>query len=92
MFLALFPRAPVDLHLFLGYWHVKTWASNGLVATGVWFVEQLVLAVLTSVTGVGVGIAFWAHVGGFASGVLAGLAVNRLAFAYQSDTIVRRDF
>ena len=60
MFLAVFPRAPVDLHLFIGSWHAKTWQSTGIVATGVWFLEQLTLALVTSVTGA-YAIAFWAH-------------------------------
>jgi membrane associated rhomboid family serine protease len=51
MFLALFPRAPVDLHAYVLSWHVRTWHSTGLVATGVWFGEQVVLAVLSSATG-----------------------------------------
>lgn len=58
MYLALFPRAQVDLHAYLGYWHVRTWRSTGLVATGVWFIEQLVLALLSSAAGAVSGIAF----------------------------------
>jgi membrane associated rhomboid family serine protease len=82
MFLALYPRAEVDLHAYLGYWHIKTWHTTGLVATGVWFGEQLLLAILTSATGGGGGIAFWAHVGGFVCGVVAGIAAGRLALGY----------
>jgi membrane associated rhomboid family serine protease len=83
MFLAVFPRAPVDLHAYLGYWHIKTWHSTGVVATGVWFFEQLLLAVLVSATGVDMGIAFWGHVGGFLCGVVAGFAASRLTFGYR---------
>jgi rhomboid family protein len=79
MFLAIFPRAPVDLHLYLGWAHVKTWRSSGLVATGVWFFEQLALALITSAARGGGGIAFWAHVGGFLAGVALGFLANRLA-------------
>ena len=82
MFLALYPRAEVDLHAYLGYWHVRTWHTTGLVATGVWFADQLLLAILTSSTGVGGGIAFWAHVGGFVCGIIAGVAAGRLAVGY----------
>lgn len=82
MFLALFPRAPVDLHAYLLYWHVATWRSTGLVATGVWFVEQLALAMFSSATGLAMGIAFWAHVGGFASGVVLGFLAGRLTIGH----------
>jgi membrane associated rhomboid family serine protease len=82
MFLVLYPRAEVDLHAYLGYWHIKTWHTTGLVATGVWFGEQLLLAVLTSALGTSGGIAFWAHVGGFVCGVVAGTAAGRLALGY----------
>ena len=77
MFLLLFPRNAVDLHLFIASWHAKTWQSTGLVATGIWFVEQLVLALLTSATGAH-RIAFWAHVGGFLGGIPLGFLANRL--------------
>jgi membrane associated rhomboid family serine protease len=80
MFLALFPRAPVDLHAYLGYWHVRTWRSTGLVATGVWFIEQFALALISSATGLGLGIAFLAHVGGFVSGVILGSVASRVNF------------
>ena len=80
MFLALFPQAPVDLHAYVGYWHVRTWRSTGLVATGVWFIEQFALALLSSVTGLGLGIAFWAHVGGFLCGVVLGFIAGRVNF------------
>jgi membrane associated rhomboid family serine protease len=82
MYLALFPRAQVDLHAYLGYWHLKTWRSTGFVATGVWFVEQLALALLSSAAGVAPGIAFWAHVGGFLCGVALGFLAGHLTIGY----------
>jgi len=78
MFLALFPNAPVDLHAYFFYWRVRTWRSTGLMATGIWFAEQVVLGLLNSTLGVFPGIAFWAHVGGLVCGVVLGVLAGRL--------------
>jgi membrane associated rhomboid family serine protease len=80
MYLALLPNAPVDLEVFVLsiIEPVKTIRSTGVVATGLWFVEQLVLALLTAATGLFIGIAFWAHVGGFVAGVALGVLLGRI--------------
>ena len=77
MFFAMFPQAPVNLELYLGWAHIKTWRSTGFAATGVWFVEQLALGLISSASGA-TGIAFWAHVGGFLAGVGLGVIGVRL--------------
>jgi len=76
IYLVLFPRDRFDLHLYLGWWKVKTIESDARVAVSVWIAEQFVLAVITAF-GSWSSIAFWAHVGGFAAG--AGLGFVYLA-------------
>ena len=74
MYFVLFPRSPFDLALYLGWWRVKTFNAMTRGAVGTWIGEQFVLGLITSITR-SVGIAFWAHVGGFISGlILAALA------------------
>ena len=61
----LFPHARVDMLFFLGFF-VPRIPVSAIFMLGYWFVLQLVSG---SVGGLGEGgVAFWAHVGGFAAG------------------------
>jgi len=67
----LFPKDRFELHLYLGWWKVKTIDATTRSAVGAWIGEQAVLALLTQVTQFS-SVAFWAHVGGFAAGAAIG--------------------
>ena len=67
-YIVLYPRVHVHMLIFLGV-YIKTWAVPAFWMIGYWLILQL-LATLSSVTGGGNGVAFFAHVGGFASGAL----------------------
>ena len=84
VYLVFFPKTPTDLTFFLLRWEVKTLHVTAVGAVGAWFGEQLLLAVITAVTGLDefVGVAFWAHVGGVVAGVV--LAVGLVALGYLS--------
>jgi len=64
----LFPRARVNTLLFLGF-YITTISVPAVFMLGYWFVIQLLqgLPALGSAEG---GVAFWAHIGGFLSGLL----------------------
>lgn len=69
-----FPQAYVRVLLFLGIF-VTTTRVTAILFVGVWALSQFLngiaaLGVQTAQTG---GVAYWAHIGGFAFGVLAGL-------------------
>ena len=68
----LFPRDRFYLHLYLGYWKVKTIETTTRSAVGAWIGEQFLFGLLTSVSSFS-SEAFWAHIGGFGMGVAAGL-------------------
>jgi len=57
-----------------GLWGLPLWTHNPLMFLGLWFLLQLVSGVgsqLAATTGEAVGgIAFWAHIGGFAVGAI----------------------
>ena len=53
--------------------YTRTFYLPGWVILPVWFVLELVAAL----TGTQDGVAYWAHVGGFVAGALAGLAFRR---------------
>ena len=88
MYFVLFPRSPFDLVLYFGWWRVKTFNALTRGAVGTWIGEQLVLGLITSVTH-SIGIAFWAHVGGFLSGFLIASLVALRASKEEQDTILR---
>jgi membrane associated rhomboid family serine protease len=63
----LYPRAPVRVLLFLGFFFTSL-VVPAVAMLGFWFLLQL-LGGLPALRGGGGGVAFWAHVGGFAAGV-----------------------
>jgi len=71
LYLVMYPMDRFDLHLYLGWWRVKTIESDARVAVSVWIAEQFVLGVIAAF-GVLSTVAFWAHVGGFATGAALG--------------------
>ena len=72
-YLVLYPRARVHNLVFLGFW-ITTVRLQAWVMLGYWFLLQLFGGFIQQVGGGGT--AFWAHVGGFATGIAAGLLVR----------------
>ncbi len=62
----LYPKARVHMLIFLGFF-VTTAAVPAVLMLGYWIIVQLLGGVFTP-TGGG-GVAFWAHIGGFAAGL-----------------------
>ncbi|MBW8773440.1 MAG: rhomboid family intramembrane serine protease [Gemmatimonadetes bacterium] len=80
-YLVLYPRARVHNLVFLGFW-ITTLRLQAWVMLGYWFLLQLFGGFVQQVGGGGT--AFWAHVGGFATGLLVGaLARGRIQRAAQ---------
>lgn len=65
-YMRLYPRAPVHLLIVLGF-YIDRIIVPAFFMLGYWFILQLLSGTLAP--GVG-GVAFWAHVGGFAAGWL----------------------
>jgi len=61
----LFPRAPVHMLVFLGFFLTRV-VVPAFVMLGYWFVLQILGGLVPGEAGV----AFWAHIGGFLSGVV----------------------
>ena len=64
----LFPRVPVHMLVFIGFYFTRVVVPAWLML-GYWFLIQ-VLGGLPSLSSDVGGVAFWAHVGGFVAGVL----------------------
>jgi membrane associated rhomboid family serine protease len=64
----LYPRVPVHMLVFLGFFFTRIVVPAYLLL-GYWFLLQI-LGGIPTVGGPGVGVAFWAHVGGFVAGVV----------------------
>jgi len=72
-----FPRSEIKFITFIGILPVFLRLPAGFYIM-IWFVFQLLYAILTLGAGVSAGIAFWAHVGGFITGLaLAPRLVDR---------------
>ena len=67
-YILLYPRVHVHLLLILGF-YVTTIAVPAVFMLGYWFVLQL-LGGFSTLNATGGGVAFWAHVGGFAAGAI----------------------
>lgn len=67
----LFPRAPVHMLVFFGFF-VTRLIVPAYFMLGYWFLLQLVSAIPTTSNAAG-GVAFWAHIGGFATGIILAL-------------------
>jgi membrane associated rhomboid family serine protease len=67
-YVLLYPRVHVHLLVVLGF-YVTTVAVPAFVMLGYWFLLQL-LGGFGTLGRTGGGVAFWAHVGGFAAGLL----------------------
>jgi membrane associated rhomboid family serine protease len=85
----LYPRAPVEMLIILGF-YIDRIVVPAVLMLGYWFLLQL-LGGLPSLGGEGGGVAFFAHIGGFLAGVLLifvfrspkRLAAHRRAFGSQ---------
>ena len=80
MYLVIFPRARMDLKVYVLQFHVRTFSTSSVGAVGAWIGEQILLGVFGSATRVSFGVAFWAHVGGVLAGIGLGLALTRSGF------------
>jgi len=74
-YLLLYPRARVLTVIFFGFFVRLIWIPAVWVL-GLWIVLQVINTLPSINRGVG-GVAFFAHIGGFAAGVLAALPVVR---------------
>ena len=63
----LYPRAPVEMLVVLGF-YVSRATVPAVVMLGYWFLLQILGGVPT-LQGEGGGVAFWAHIGGFLAGI-----------------------
>ena len=61
------------------FFFIQIMALPALVVLGLWFVLQFFSGALTLAASVSGGVAFWAHVGGFAFGALAMLLAGARA-------------
>lgn len=71
-YFVLFPRSLFDLEIYLGRFKVKTMQTRTHVAVSAWIGEQVLLGLLSSYVHFS-SVAFWAHVGGFAGGIVFAL-------------------
>lgn len=79
-YLVMFPRARVRVLLVLGFF-ITTTRVSAVAFLGVWALTQLLngVASLSVQTAQTAGVAYWAHIGGFAFGFIVGLLFRERA-------------
>lgn len=87
-YVVLYPRVPVTLLVFLGFF-VTTLQVPAYLMLGYWFALQL-LGGLPQMGGAEGGVAFWAHVGGFVAGALLIFAFRDKGLVEEHRRILRR--
>lgn len=80
-YVLLYPKVHVHMLFVLGF-YIRTVAVPAVLMLGYWFVIQLVSG-LSTLGAQGGGVAFWAHVGGFAAGAV-------LVILFRDPTLLRR--
>lgn len=68
LYMILFPWQKMKLQFFFLIFPLFAIPARAFIVVGLWFLEQYWMAATTLTTGGGV--AFWAHVGGFLTGIL----------------------
>jgi membrane associated rhomboid family serine protease len=86
IYFVLFQEDRFHLHLYLGYWKVKTFDTTTRGAVGAWIGEQTILGLLTRLS-LFTSVAFWAHVGGFLVGATGGVVFDKLVSTEGRPTI-----
>ena len=83
-YLVMFPRSKIKVLIIILFSNFK---MPALYFLGLWFVQQLISGVgEIGETAEGGGVAWWAHIGGFVFGLLAGLYFkNRTSFSLEKD-------
>jgi len=87
-FFVLYPKANFDLVFYFRFWELKTIHTYTSVAVGAWIAEQALLGVL-SLKFQFFSVAFWAHLGGFAVGLVAG-GIATLLMPRRKRMVLRR--
>lgn len=67
-YFVLFPKSRFDIEVFFFRFHVKTIPTRTHGALGAWIGEQTILGLLSQTVAFS-STAFWAHIGGFATGI-----------------------
>ena len=71
MYLVFYPRAKIITLLFLGYF-ITTYVLPAYHYIWFWFLMQFILGSISVLNPVPAGVAYWAHIGGFITGLLIG--------------------
>jgi len=85
----MFPGARVRVLLFFFFIVQVTWV-RALIFIGVWFVLQFLYGLASLGAASQGGVAYWAHVGGFVPGVIAGLIFRARAQRMGLEPVRRR--
>lgn len=75
-YLVMFPKSKIKIIFIL---FLKTFYMSALLFLGIWFLQQMIYGIgsLGPASAQTAGTAWWAHIGGFVFGLIAGYIANR---------------
>ncbi|MFW5774803.1 MAG: rhomboid family intramembrane serine protease [Chitinivibrionales bacterium] len=90
-YIVLYPRTPIDMLVFLGFWITRV-RVPAFMMLGYWFLLQLLSAIPTFGQEDGGGVAFFAHIGGFLAGVALIFVFRRKARMDEHRHLIEEQF
>ncbi|MFP4417849.1 MAG: rhomboid family intramembrane serine protease [Chitinivibrionales bacterium] len=90
-YIVLYPKTPIDMLVFLGFWITRIRVPAFLML-GYWFLLQLLSAIPAFGAEDGGGVAFFAHIGGFVAGVLLIFVFRRNDWVAEHRRVVNEMF
>ena len=72
-YLVLFPNAKILTIIPIGYYFFRIIEVKAIYYIFFWFILQAIFASITIISLINLPVAYWAHIGGFAVGLIAGI-------------------
>ncbi len=80
-YIVFFPFSRIFSFVFLPFIYIGFANIPAIVYIGIWFINQLIQGIFGTLLNISTNIAFWAHIGGFITGLL--IAILFLPFSYR---------
>ncbi|MCS7245547.1 MAG: rhomboid family intramembrane serine protease [candidate division WOR-3 bacterium] len=72
-YLVFFPFSKIISFVFIPFIYIGIASIPAIIYLGIWFINQFIQGTLSTLLNIHVGVAFWAHIGGFVGGLITGV-------------------
>ena len=91
-YLVMFPKSQIKVLVLIFF---RSFMMSAWVFLGLWFVQQLFAGVGTTInvqSSASEGVAWWAHIGGFAFGIVSGFYLKKFVGKNQKDDSINTEY